>query len=86
MVIMHQPALAACGWLLASLFFNPIPTSFLKFITSCNSYLQWAFGITCWEVFTLGASPYSALDFEDMLLFIEKGSRLSKPQLCSLKV
>ena len=37
-------------------------------------------------MFTLGASPYSALDFEEMLLFIEKGSCLSKPQLCTQKM
>ena len=47
---------------------------------------QWAFGVTCWEVFTLGGTPYAALDFEDMLLFLEQGSRLRKPQLCSQNV
>ena len=34
----------------------------------------------------MGATPYSALEFEDLLPFLEKGSRLSKPQLCSQNV
>ncbi|XP_065911883.1 uncharacterized protein [Dysidea avara] len=46
----------------------------------------WAFGITCWEVFMLGGEPYAALEFTDMLKYLEQGSRLKRPKLCSQAV
>lgn len=43
----------------------------------------WAFAVTCWEVFSLGRSPYSGLGPYELVPFIEGGNRLSKPALCS---
>jgi serine/threonine protein kinase len=42
----------------------------------------WAFGVTCWEIFSLGRSPYPAIDNADMLEHIENGYRLKRPLLC----
>jgi serine/threonine protein kinase len=42
----------------------------------------WSFGVTCWEVFSLGKTPYPSIDNADVLEYIEKGQRLRKPVLC----
>ncbi|KAL5479785.1 hypothetical protein EMCRGX_G023363 [Ephydatia muelleri] len=42
----------------------------------------WAFGVTCWEVFSLGATPYPGVENHQMLEHINKGLRLQKPALC----
>ena len=54
-------------------------------MTSLPSYisiLQWAFGVTCWEVFSLGKTPYPSIDNADIVDYIERGIRLKKPSLC----
>ena len=40
---------------------------------------QWSFGITCWEVFSGGRIPYSAVNAISILALHEKGTRLEKP-------
>ncbi len=40
---------------------------------------QWSFGVTCWEVFNLGRSPYGGVDSVDILKHLERGGRLEKP-------
>jgi len=46
------------------------------------SLIQWAFGVCCWEVFSLGNVPYAGVQFKDMLLYIESGKRLPKTPYC----
>ena len=46
-------------------------------------FSQWAFGVTCWEVFSLGRSPYPSFDNAEVLEHIESGHRLKKPSLCT---
>ena len=43
---------------------------------------QWAFGVTCWEIFSLGRNPYPSIDNAEILDHIESGHRLKKPPLC----
>jgi len=43
------------------------------------STLQWAFGVTCWEVFMAGRTPYPAVDPTSLLKMLESGQRLEKP-------
>ena len=44
----------------------------------------WSYGVFMWEVFYLGSAvPYGdKKDFEEILDFLRKGHRLSKPPLC----
>ena len=51
----------------------------------CNQHtlliilLQWSFGVTCWEVFSLGKTPYPGVDPFSLLRYLERGERLDKP-------
>ena len=45
--------------------------------------MQWSYGVTCWEVYSLGRTPYPTIPNEELLELIDKGNRLSKPELCS---
>ena len=38
--------------------------------------LKWSFGVTCWEVFNLGRSPYPAMGPTEVVDFLDGGSRL----------
>ena len=42
--------------------------------------LQWSFGVTCWEIFTVGNVPYPGLDPCDLSTFLRSGRRLGKPE------
>nr|KAG5686594.1 hypothetical protein BaRGS_019492 [Batillaria attramentaria] len=42
----------------------------------------WSFGITLWEMFSFGQSPYGEKKGIEVVQFIEKGKRLSKPEKC----
>ena len=46
----------------------------------CSS--QWSYGVTCWEVFSLGRSPYPGIENHEILQHISSGGRLKKPSLC----
>ena len=46
---------------------------------SSDLYPQWSFGVTCWEVFTLGKGPYPGVDPFSLLRHLERGERLVKP-------
>ena len=53
-----------------------------------SSLSQWAFGVTCWEVFMAGKIPYPAVDPMSLLKMLEGGQRLEKPPnaACSAEV
>ena len=44
--------------------------------------MQWSFGVTCWEVYSLGRTPYPTLANHEILDYLEQGRRLKKPFLC----
>ncbi|XP_064389307.1 epidermal growth factor receptor-like isoform X3 [Halichondria panicea] len=47
----------------------------------------WSYGVTCWEVFSLGRVPYPGIDNQNVLKHITTGDqRLGKPSLCPLKL
>jgi serine/threonine protein kinase len=46
----------------------------------------WSYGVTCWEVFSLGRSPYPGIVNHETLQHISGGKRLKKPTLCPDKL
>ncbi|XP_005165758.1 receptor tyrosine-protein kinase erbB-3a isoform X1 [Danio rerio] len=46
----------------------------------------WSYGVTVWEMMSYGAEPYSAMRPQDVPDLLEKGERLSQPQICTIDV
>ncbi|ESO94607.1 hypothetical protein LOTGIDRAFT_118204 [Lottia gigantea] len=42
----------------------------------------WSFGVTMWEAFSYGGKPYSGMKSQEILEFLQKNERLSKPDKC----
>ncbi|XP_071119626.1 angiopoietin-1 receptor-like [Haliotis cracherodii] len=42
----------------------------------------WSFGILLWEIFTLGGTPYSSIDTQQLFTLLKEGYRLKRPKLC----
>ena len=42
----------------------------------------WAFGVTLWEIYNFGQTPYSTLEDEDVLNEVLKGLTLEVPEAC----
>ena len=43
-------------------------------------YSQWSFGVLCWEVFTVGWSPYPGMRHTEVIHMLDNGERLEKPR------
>lgn len=44
--------------------------------------LQWAFGVTLWELMTLGQTPYVDIDPFEMSAYLKDGYRIAQPINC----
>lgn len=42
----------------------------------------WSFGVVLWEIFTLGGTPYSSTDTQQLFTYLKDGYRLKRPRLC----
>ena len=71
---------------------RPLPVKWraietLKHQTFNSKTDVWAFAVTCWEVFSLGATPYPGIRVDqDFIDFLEAGGRMRKPDYCPIKV
>ena len=50
----------------------------MSLIVVCG-YVQWSFGVTCWEVFTCGGVPYAGVPATTLLRELRCGHRLNRP-------
>ncbi|XP_078542411.1 receptor tyrosine-protein kinase erbB-3 isoform X2 [Lissotriton helveticus] len=46
----------------------------------------WSYGVTVWEMMMFGAEPYSGVRLSEVPDLLEKGERLSQPQICTIEV
>ena len=46
----------------------------------CMTMMQWAYGITCWEIISGGQVPYAGISPTDILTLLQNGDRLEAPQ------
>ena len=42
-------------------------------------FLQWAYGVTCWEIFSGGKAPYPGIVPTNLPRMLLEGHRLEKP-------
>ena len=64
--------------------FNEFHTPRLKQFPSWHlplhfAILQWAFGVTCWEIFIGGKVPYAGVDTVALPQILDSGYRMDKP-------
>ncbi|XP_065899288.1 uncharacterized protein [Dysidea avara] len=71
---LDHSALLPVKWLAPEALFDK------KFLTESD---VWSFGVTCWEVFTLGLQPYPTVDPHEMADYLKTGKMLEKPSLSS---
>ena len=50
-----------------------------RIIIIITMYFQWAYGVTCWEVYTGGRVPYAGLFPREVSRQLLEGYRLKKP-------
>ena len=41
---------------------------------------QWSFGVTCWEIYSGGKTPYAGVEPMSLVELLEAGRRLDKPK------
>ncbi|XP_064401937.1 uncharacterized protein LOC135347803 [Halichondria panicea] len=46
----------------------------------------WAYGVTLWEIGTLGGFPYPAISNRELLDFLREGDRLERPDNCNTEI
>ena len=50
---------------------------------NCNTHtLSWSFGVTLFEIYSLGQLPYQSVQTSELLKFLQEGNRLLQPELC----
>ncbi|CAF4891006.1 unnamed protein product [Rotaria sp. Silwood1] len=60
--------------------YAPEAINFGKFTSKSD---VWSFGVTLWEMFSYGETPYGDMSGGDVYYFLKQGKRLEKPSSCS---
>ena len=47
---------------------------------------RWSYGVTLWELVTVGGAPYAEILPEDLYSQLHSGMRMPKPQHCAQEV
>ena len=55
-------------------------------INSLLSVLQWAFGVTCWEIFSGGKVPYAGINPVDLPQMLDSGYRMIQCELIAIGI
>ena len=50
------------------------------------SIFRWSYGVLLWEVVTVGGTPYSEINSEDLFEQLQAGMRLPRPPHCAQSV
>ena len=61
---------------------NTIYTDCVFMFLASSFLCQWSFGVTLWELVTLGQTPYLDLDPFEMAAFLKSGYRMPQPPSC----
>ena len=48
--------------------------------------VRWSFGVTLWELVTVGGTPYAEIQVEDLYSQLHSGMRMPRPQHCAQEV
>ena len=69
---------------MASLPSKPIRLVFLNslLIVLVSLRYKWSYGVTLWEIMSLGKMPYPGVAVQDIASFLERGDRLDRPSNC----
>ena len=49
-------------------------------------FCSWSFGVTLWELVTVGGSPYGEIQPEDLYGQLQGGMRMPRPTHCAQEV
>lgn len=44
--------------------------------------IQWSYGVTAWEVMSLGLLPYAGMTNSEVVAFVQHDGRLDRPVTC----
>lgn len=56
-------------------------------ISCVTDFITWVYlGVTIWEMMSYGAEPYTSMHPQEVPDLLEKGERLSQPQICTIDV
>uniref|UniRef100_A0A8C6LV96 Receptor protein-tyrosine kinase n=1 Tax=Nothobranchius furzeri TaxID=105023 RepID=A0A8C6LV96_NOTFU len=58
----------------------------IMFRTFTHQSDVWSYGVTVWEMMSYGAEPYATMAPQEVPDLLEKGERLSQPQICTIDV
>ena len=86
----HCLSLNACHWILTDSISRPQRTDKVNQVapnklpelllaTTVFSFMQWSFGVTCWEIFSTAKTPYPGIHPTSLIAQLENGERLPKP-------